>query len=104
MNTATETHMMRGLAEAEGVPLYLRVAASLRSRILQGEWKVGDRLPAFDELARIYGVAMNTIRTAVEVLSAQRLVSSGRGLGTRITANAAPLLHPELKAAINDPR
>ena len=96
--------MMRGFAESAGVPLYLRVAASLRTRILQGEWKVGDRLPAFEELARNYGVAMNTIRTTVEVLSSQRLVSSARGLGTRITADAAPLLHPELKAAINDPQ
>lgn len=104
MSNAAEFHMMRGLAESEGVPLYLRVAASLRTRILQGEWKVGDRLPAFEELARTYGVAMNTIRTAVEVLSAQKLVASARGLGTRITADAAPLLHPELKAAINAPQ
>lgn len=104
MSNAAELHMMRGLAQSEGVPLYLRVASSLRTRILQGEWKVGDRLPAFEELARRYGVAMNTIRTAVEVLSSQGLVSSARGLGTRITANAAPLLHPELRTAINDPQ
>lgn len=104
MSKAAELHMMRGSAESEGVPLYLRVAASLRTRILQGEWKVGEHLPAFEELAKTYGVAMNTIRTSVKVLSSQRLVSSARGLGTRISADAAPLLHPELKAAINAPQ
>ncbi len=104
MSKAADFHMMRGAAESEGVPLYLRVAASLRTRILQGEWKVGEHLPAFEELAKTYGVAMNTIRTAVKVLSSQLLVTSARGLGTRISADAAPLLHPELKAAINAPQ
>lgn len=101
---AVDAQRIRGFAESEGVPLYLRVSAALRARILQGEWAVGDRLPPFEALSRQYDVAMNTIRTAVEVLSSQRLVSTGRGLGTRITADAAPLVDPELKAAINDPR
>ena len=46
----------------DGVPLYVRLAASLRARITQGEWAVGLRIPAFDELAEKHGVAMNTVR------------------------------------------
>jgi DNA-binding transcriptional regulator YhcF (GntR family) len=79
------------LAESEGVPLYVRLASSLRTRILQREWKVGDRLPPFDELARRYGVALNTVRKAIEVLSSQGLVASGRGAGTRITTSRQEL-------------
>lgn len=103
MNSLAEVLRIGDLAESQGVPLYVRLAASLRTRILQCEWKVGDRLPPFDQLANRYGVALNTVRKAIEVLSSQGMVTSGRGAGTRITADATRLVHPDVRAAINDP-
>ena len=46
---------------SDGVPLYLRVAMSLRTRIYRGEWQKGDKLPPFEILSQHYGVAMNTV-------------------------------------------
>ena len=96
-------HPITALPGSEGVPLYVRMAASLRTRIYQGEWPLGARLPAFNALASDYGVALNTVRKAVEQLAAQSLVASGRGSGTRVTARSAALADPALRSAISDP-
>ncbi len=90
-------------AGSDGVPLYLRVALSLRTRIYQGEWQKGDKLPAFENLSQHYGVAMNTIRKAIQVLSSQSLIDSARGMGTWVTGNAPALSHQHLRASIADP-
>jgi len=88
---------------SEGVPLYVRVAASLRTRIYDGEWPVGARLPSFEKLAERYGVALTTVRKAIEMLSAQRLVVSARGCGTTVTARTRDLAQRDLRLAISDP-
>jgi len=81
----------------------VRLAASLRTRIYQGEWSIGARLPTFQELAECYGVALNTVRKSVEVLSAQSLVTSARDCGTTVTAHSAPLAVRDVRSAISDP-
>ena len=91
------------LPESEGVPLYVRLAASLRTGILQGEWPVGARLPTFEALAARYGVAMNTVRKAVALLASQQLVVSGRGSGTVVAARSSVLSRRDLRLAISDP-
>lgn len=73
----------------DGVPLYVRLAGSLRTRISQGEWSIGARIPAFEELSATYGVAMNTVRKAVELLVNEGLLASGRGRGTTVASSEA---------------
>jgi hypothetical protein len=61
--TATEHAITSGPAAA-GVPLYVRVAISLRTRIHRGEWGVGQQLPSFDELLLSYNfTGIETFRT-----------------------------------------
>ncbi|MFD7027046.1 GntR family transcriptional regulator [Streptomyces sp. NPDC059917] len=69
-------------------PLYLRVAADLRTAITAGEYGSGARLPAEDELARRHGVSRGTVRQALAALRADGLVTSRRG--TRRVVLAAP--------------
>ncbi len=60
------------------------IAASLRQRIVAGEWTTAGALPNERELARTYGVARNTLRKALEALEAEGLVSRRVGRGTEI--------------------
>ena len=86
-----------------GVALYARLAASLRTRILAGEWSKGDQLPTIDALAEAYGVALVTARRAVRSLVEEGLLSSARGRGTHLRAvPGTSVPNPGLRAAIND--
>jgi GntR family transcriptional regulator len=58
-----------------------RIAADLRRRISDGEFGTG-RLPAETELADGYGVALNTLRRALDVLVTEGLILSQQGTGT----------------------
>jgi DNA-binding GntR family transcriptional regulator len=90
-------------AAQEAIPLYLRVASALRGQIFAGQWSVGERLPPFERLAADYGVALNTIRKAIELLADEGLVAAARGLGTRVLADGPGQEGPALRAAISDP-
>jgi GntR family transcriptional regulator len=93
----------RLLDEVENVPLYLRVAHSLRSRINNGEWPPDTQLPIIKNLAAEYGVALITIRLAIRLLAADDLVISQRGRGTFVNAQSKNLeSNVTLRQAIND--
>jgi GntR family transcriptional regulator len=96
-------YAIKDAAGTLGVSLYIRIANSLRTRIYQGEWLPGKRLPPLEELADNYGVALNTLRKAVEILSAQSLVTSARGVGTVVTVRSAQWADRDLRAALSDP-
>jgi GntR family transcriptional regulator len=87
----------------DGVPLYVRLAGTLRARISQGEWAVGARIPAFEELSATYGVAMNTVRKAVELLANEGVLASGRGRGTTVASSEARVLEGALLQEMYNP-
>jgi len=93
------THASR----SDGVSLYVRLAGSLRARIAQGEWAVGERIPAFEDLADTYGVAINTVRKAIELLCVEGLLFSSRGRGTTVAAQSTPGIEEALRLAMYDP-
>lgn len=62
-------------------PASRRVAAALRAAIEAGELAPGDRLPSERELAATHGVARNTAREAVRLLSESGLVVAEHGRG-----------------------
>jgi DNA-binding FadR family transcriptional regulator len=67
-------------AREAGSHAYRRVAESIRIRILRGELKPGDRLPNENELARDEGVGRTTVREALRLLAAARLIETRRGV------------------------
>lgn len=91
------------VARPDGVPLYVRLAASLRARIGQGEWGIGARIPAFEELAAAYGVAMNTVRKAIELLVNEGMLASGRGRGTTVASSEPRVLEGALVQEMYNP-
>lgn len=88
---------------ADKVALYIRLGHTLRNRISQGEWLAGEQLPTIGELAREYGVALITVRQALQLLAAEGLVTSTRGRGTFVCPQVKPAAHSAgLRTAIND--
>lgn len=73
---------MTALARA---PLYARAEQELRARIAAGEWKPGEALPTENVLAAQLGISQGTLRRALGVLEAQRLIERRQGIGTYVT-------------------
>jgi DNA-binding GntR family transcriptional regulator len=62
-------------------PPYLQIADDLRSAIRRGELPSGAQLPSINELVERYGVARNTVRSALRVLSDEQLIVARQGSG-----------------------
>jgi GntR family transcriptional repressor for pyruvate dehydrogenase complex len=56
-----------------------QIAEQLRAAIVDGRFKIGQRLPTEDELAQRYGVSRPSVREALKRLAAQNLVRAKRG-------------------------
>jgi len=76
--------------QQRGAPLYLKVAATVKSRIHSGIYQRGEWIPAAKDLALEFGVSTITIRKAVERLIQEGYLAARQGAGTRVTL-------PELK-------
>jgi len=90
--------------DAQGIALYTRLARLLRSRIIDGEWKVGAMLPPIPFLASEYSVGSATVRQALRLLSNEGLIVSERGRGTSVRRAITPAQSDSaLLQGINDP-
>ncbi len=76
--------------EQPGVPMYLKVAATIKSRILNRAYSPGGWIPSAKDLAQEFRVSTITIRKAVERLTQEGYLSTRQGAGTLATL-------PELK-------
>jgi len=67
------------------LPLYEEIRARLADGISAGRWGPGEAIPAERELADAFGVAIGTIRKAVDSLVADRALVRRQGKGTFVT-------------------
>ena len=63
-------------------PLYAQVRAGLVEAISGGRWKPGEAIPSEARLAQSYGVAIGTLRKAVDSLVAEQVLVRRQGKGT----------------------
>lgn len=70
------------------VPLYLQISTQLREMITSGRLRVGDRLPANRELAKILGVNRTTVTAAYAELEADGFINSHIGRGTFVSSSS----------------
>jgi len=77
-----------------GQSRYGALAAALRHRIVAGEWPPGTPLPAETSLAAEHGVALGTLRRALELLAEQGMIERRHGKGTFVRGGlaGAPML------------
>jgi GntR family transcriptional regulator len=67
-------------------PVFKQIANDLREQIRHGDLRVGDKLAAQPELAKQYGVAPNTLRSALAELRREGLVRTESTRGTVVVA------------------
>lgn len=72
------------LAQDTRLPLYQRLRDEMVEKITTGEWRPDQAIPTEAELTRTYGVAIGTVRKAVDVLVAEGLLERSQGRGTFI--------------------
>ena len=65
------------------------IAQELRTRIRDGEWRPGDRMPSEPELARRRTVSRSSMRAAITMLEEEGFVSRRHGSGTYVTHRPA---------------
>ena len=66
-------------------PLYLQARDAIAQRIAAGDWKPHTAIPNEADLAREFGVSPGTMRKALDLAEAERLVTRRQGRGTFVT-------------------
>jgi len=69
-------------------PIYLQVADFITGKVLREEWRDGDRLPALKDLAVTTSVNPNTVIKGLGYLVDNNILTTQRGVGYFLTANA----------------
>ncbi|MCV7344054.1 FadR/GntR family transcriptional regulator [Mycolicibacterium rhodesiae] len=78
--------MNSAVAQVRRHPLAAQTAQLLLSRIRDGEWPLGHRLPGETTLAAQLGVGRSTLREAIRELSGRGVLDSRQGAGVFVTA------------------
>ncbi|MEH2921871.1 GntR family transcriptional regulator [Samsonia erythrinae] len=68
------------------LPLYRQLEKTIKSAILNGEFKPGQKIPTELELSRNYQVSRITVRKALEALTRDNLLTRISGKGTFVSA------------------
>lgn len=71
------------------IPIYRQIVDYAYSRILQGEWRAGERVPSVRELSAQMAVNTHTVLKAYEYLETHGIIEARRGMGFYATADAA---------------
>jgi GntR family transcriptional regulator len=66
-------------------PLYEQVRTRLIEGISAGRWRPGEAIPSESALAQAHGVAIGTIRKAIDALVAAQVLDRRQGKGTFVT-------------------
>lgn len=90
--TALLAGLMRGLGD--GLPRYRQLRNELASRIAEGAWKAGERIPAEDRIARTTGLSLGTVQKALRILADDGLLVRRHGSGTFVSDREPPMNAP----------
>ncbi len=70
-------------------PLYVQLRDVLAERISAGAWRPGSAIPNESDLAREFGVSAGTMRKALDIMEAERLLTRRQGRGTFVNDQAS---------------
>jgi DNA-binding transcriptional regulator YhcF (GntR family) len=86
-------------------PASQQIANLLRAAILTRRFAPGERLPSQNDLAERYGVARETVKSALRLLRDERLIVTRQGSGAFVRAQTErPVgLRPHIEAAFDRP-
>ncbi len=89
------------LARTRAEPLPNLLAQSIREAIRQGKLTPGQRLPGENELSRQLGVSRATLRAAVDMLLAQRVLERRHGVGTFVANSSLMVIEEGLESLVS---
>jgi GntR family transcriptional regulator len=78
--------------------IYHQVAELMRDRILDGEWREGERIPSVRELAAGVGVNPNTVTKSYQTLLERKIIENQRGLGYFVAGDAKRRIVEEMRS------
>lgn len=78
-------------------PIYLQICDHINERILQGEFKSGDKIMSVRELGIELGVNPNTVMRSFELLQNKSIIANKRGIGFYVCENAKEMILAEQK-------
>ncbi|GAA2562081.1 hypothetical protein GCM10010435_37530 [Winogradskya consettensis] len=100
-----EARDLEDLEPDDARPASQQIANVLRAAILTRRFAPGERLPSQNDLSERYGVARETVKSALRILRDDRLVVSRQGSGAFVRAQTErPVgLRPHVEAAFEQP-
>lgn len=81
---------------------YQALAETLAESITRGKYKVGELLPAEDDLCRDFALSRFTVREALRQLQASGLIERRHGIGTVVLASEPPTVYSHTIASVED--
>lgn len=78
-------------------PIYLQICDHLDERILNGEFKSGDKIMSVRELGAELGVNPNTVMRSFEILQNKGIIANKRGIGFYVCDDAKEMILAEQK-------
>lgn len=72
----------------DGQPIYIQIAERLADEILAGKYAVDERIPGVRDYSGLLGVNVNTTVRAYDMLSAQDIIYTKRGMGYFVAEHA----------------
>lgn len=76
------------------IPVYRQLEEIIESKIYDGTYKTGDKIPSENELCELYGVSRTTVRQTLTLLAQKDLVYSVHGKGSFVKL-------PEIKGELS---
>ena len=78
--------------------IYQQIAEQVKSRIADGEWKAGERIPSVREMAVNLGVNPNTVTRSYQSLLDSGVIDNRRGIGYFVAGEAQEKIVDDLKS------
>ena len=71
------------------VPIFRQIADGLRSEVVAGVYRPGDRIPSIRQLSASLLVNVNTVQRAYEQLEREGVIVNKRGIGMIVASESA---------------
>lgn len=69
----------------QGTPIYIQLADSIKNKIGEGVYKIGDKIPSEREMASTYEITRVTVRRAINSLIEEGVLTPVLGSGTYVS-------------------
>jgi len=71
---------------AKNTPIYIQIHDSIKQKIENGEWQVGQQLPSERDLSETFNVSRMTLRQAIQTLADEGILDKRVGSGTYVAS------------------